>query len=147
MEKSELILSILKLTIEGEKYEKKISQQIQYLNVKDTEHTGIGLFVYFDYNAKIEQFRLSKTELEDLFGDFNHQLEKYELIFTLLAYFLCHITFPFILFIATKLPSLPLIKIASFDKIGVSTPPTGSVQIFFDVSRLKAEIKPDWDTT
>ncbi|MDA8901642.1 hypothetical protein OAD98_00145 [Flavobacteriales bacterium] len=80
MEKSELILSILKLTIEGEKYEKKISQQIQYLNVKDTEHTGIGLFVYFDYNAKIEQFRLSKTELEDLFGDFNHQLEKYELI-------------------------------------------------------------------
>ena len=73
-------------------------------------------------------------------------LEKYELIFTLLAYFLCHITVPFILFIATKLPSLPLIKIASFDKIGVSTPPTGSVQIFFDVSRSKAEIKPDWDT-
>lgn len=77
---SELILKVIESTIEGEKYEEKLTHQIRFLIEKEGEHTGIGLFIYFSYNDGIDRFRLTKSELLETFGEHNNQLDKFELI-------------------------------------------------------------------
>ncbi len=80
MIESELISNILELTVEGEKFEALLYQQINHLTVKKKEHTGVGLFVYLKYDKEIEKYRLSDSQLDELFGNYNHQLDKFELI-------------------------------------------------------------------
>jgi len=80
MLKSELISDILELTVEGEKFEDLLFQQIDHLIIKEEEHTGVGLYVHFRYDKEIEKYRLSDSQLDELFGNFNHQIENFELI-------------------------------------------------------------------
>lgn len=76
---SELIATIIDLTIEGDKFETQIFEQIEFLTEKKHEHTVVGLFVYLKPEEGIEKYRLSKSQLEIMFGNHNHQLTKFEL--------------------------------------------------------------------
>ncbi|WP_375578510.1 hypothetical protein ABWH96_15980 [Marivirga tractuosa] len=80
MIQSELISEILELSVEGEKFEDLLFEQINYLTIKEEEHTGVGLFVYFKYEKGIEKYRLNDSQLKELFGECNHQIENFELI-------------------------------------------------------------------
>jgi hypothetical protein len=80
MIKSEFVSNIVELTVEGEKFEDILFEQIRYLTEKEVEHTGVGLYVYFKYEPEIEKYRLTKLQLTDLFGGFAQRLEKFELI-------------------------------------------------------------------
>ena len=80
MIKSELISDILELNVEGEKFEDLLFKQIDHLIIKEEEHTGVGLYVHFRYDKEIERYRLSDSQLDELFGNFNHQIENFELI-------------------------------------------------------------------
>lgn len=80
MIKSELISTILELTIEAEKFESQLFEQIELLTEKEYEHTGVGLYVYLKPENGIEGHRLSKSQLEQMFGEHNHELTKFELI-------------------------------------------------------------------
>jgi hypothetical protein len=80
MIKSELISEIIELTLEGEKYEDLLFDQIKYLTEKEEEHTGVGLYVYLKQDLGIEKYRLTESQLIELFNNHNHQLEKFELI-------------------------------------------------------------------
>jgi hypothetical protein len=80
MIKSEFISNIIELTIEGEKFEDILFEQIRHLTVKEEEHTGVGLYVYFKYEPEIEKYRLTESQLAELFGEYAHRLEKFELI-------------------------------------------------------------------
>lgn len=78
--RSKLISNIIEVTVKGEKFEDLLIQQMKYLSEIDEEHTGIGLYVYFKYDHEIEKFRLSESQLQELFGNHAHRLEKFELI-------------------------------------------------------------------
>ncbi len=80
MIKSEFVSNIVELTVEGEKFEDILFKQIRHLTEKEKEHTGVGLYVYFKYEPEIEKYRLSESQLTELFGGFAHRLEKFELI-------------------------------------------------------------------
>jgi hypothetical protein len=80
MIKSELISSIIELTIEAEKFENQLFEQIELLTEKESEHTGVGLYVYLKPENGIERHRLSESQLEEMFGEHNHELTKFELI-------------------------------------------------------------------
>jgi hypothetical protein len=80
MIESALISEIIKLTVEGEKFENMLFEQINYLTIKEKEHTGVGLFVYLKQDKGIEKYRLTDSQLSELFGDHNHQIENFELI-------------------------------------------------------------------
>lgn len=80
MIKSELISTILELNIEAEKFESQLFEQIELLTEKEYEHTGVGLYVYLKPENGIEGHRLSKSQLEQMFGEHNHELTKFELI-------------------------------------------------------------------
>jgi hypothetical protein len=80
MIKSEFVSNIIGLSVEGEKFEDILHEQIRYLIEKEKEHTGVGLYVYFNYEPEIEKYRLTKFQLIDLFGEYAHRLEKFELI-------------------------------------------------------------------
>lgn len=80
MIKSEFISNIVELTVEGEKFEELLFEQIRHLTEKEEEHTGVGLYVYFKYEPGIEKYRLTESQLTELFGDFAHRLEKFNLI-------------------------------------------------------------------
>jgi hypothetical protein len=80
MIKSELISNILELTVEGEKFESLLFEQIERLTEKESEHTRIGLYVYLKSESGIEKHRLSESQLEQMFGEHNHELTKFELI-------------------------------------------------------------------
>ncbi|WP_386126693.1 hypothetical protein [Winogradskyella litorisediminis] len=55
-------------------------EQIELLTEKESEHTGVGLYVYLEPEIGIEGHRLSKSQLEQMFGEHNHELTKFELI-------------------------------------------------------------------
>lgn len=80
MIESDFISSIVQLTVEGEKFEDILLEQIRHLTEKEVQHTDVGLFVYFENKPEIEKYRLSESQLFDLFGGFAHRLEKFELI-------------------------------------------------------------------
>ena len=77
---SELITEIIELTVEGEKFDTLLFEQINHLTIKEQEHTGVGLFVYFKYDEGIEKYRLNDSQLRELFGEHNHGIENFELI-------------------------------------------------------------------
>jgi hypothetical protein len=79
---SELITEIIELTVEGEKFETLLFEQINHLTIKEQEHTGVGLLVYFKYNEGIEGCRLNDSQLRGLFGEHEHRIENFELINT-----------------------------------------------------------------
>jgi hypothetical protein len=80
MIKSEFVSNIVELTVEGEKFEDILFEQIRHLTEKEVEHTGVGLYVYFKYEPEIEKYRLTELQLTELFGGFAQRLEKFELI-------------------------------------------------------------------
>ncbi|MEP0212214.1 MAG: hypothetical protein ABJD66_03295 [Cellulophaga sp.] len=80
MIKSELISTIIELTVESEKFESQLLEQIELLTEKESEHTRVGLYVYLKPENGIEEHRLSKSQLEQMFGEHNHELTKFELI-------------------------------------------------------------------
>jgi len=80
MIKSELISNILELTVEGETFEKQLFEQIELLTESRIEHTGTGMYIYFDIDDKTKAHQLSKSQLKEMFGDFNHDLTKFELV-------------------------------------------------------------------
>lgn len=77
---SELISEIIELTVEGEKFQNLLFEQLNHLTIKDQEHTGVGLFVHFKYDEGIEEYRLNDNQLKELFGKHNHKIENIELI-------------------------------------------------------------------
>jgi hypothetical protein len=77
---SELIKEIIELTVEGEKFETLLFEQINHLTIKDREYTGVGLFVYFKHDKGIEEYKLNDSQLEELFGEHNHRIEKFKLV-------------------------------------------------------------------
>lgn len=80
MIRSELVYNIIELTVEGEKFEDILFEQIRHLTEKEEKHTGVGLYVYFKYEPGIEKFRLTEFQLIELFGQYLHRLENFELI-------------------------------------------------------------------
>ena len=80
MIQSELISNIIEFTVEGEKFEDLLFEQIEHLSEKEKEHTGVGLYVYLKPDEHIEKFRLSQSQLDELFGGFKHELTKFELV-------------------------------------------------------------------
>jgi len=82
MIKSELISNILELTVEGEPFENQLFEQIELLADYRFEHTGIGMYIHFEVDEKAKVHQLSKSQLKEMFGNFNHDLTKFELINT-----------------------------------------------------------------
>ena len=80
MIKSELISTIIELTVENEKFESQLFEQLEFLTEKESEHTGVGLYVYLKPENGIEEHRLSNSQLEQIFGKHNHELTKFEMI-------------------------------------------------------------------
>jgi hypothetical protein len=77
---SELVSNIIQLTVEGEKFEEILFEQIEHLTEREEEHTGVGLYVYFKHEPDIETYRLTESQMTELFGGSAHRLEKFELI-------------------------------------------------------------------
>ena len=72
MIESALISEIIELTVEGEKFENMLFEQINYLTIKEKEHTGVGLFVYLKQDKGIMKINLNnfgtKKEITELNG-------------------------------------------------------------------------------
>ncbi len=70
MIKSQLILDIFDLIFEDFEYEGKLRNQIKFLKESETEHTGVGLFVSFEGENGIEDYRIptEKAENKDING-------------------------------------------------------------------------------
>ena len=77
---SELVSNILKLTVEGEKFEEILFEQIEYLTEREEQHSGVGLYVYFKHEPEIEKYRLTESQMTELFGVSAHLLGKFELV-------------------------------------------------------------------
>ena len=67
------------MTLEGEIFESQLFEQIQLLTEKESKHTGVGLYVYLKPENGIEEHKLSKSQLEQMLGEHNNQLTKFEL--------------------------------------------------------------------
>ena len=70
MIKSQLLLDIFDLIFDDFEYEDKLRRQIQFLNEGETEHTGVGLFINFETEQGIENYKIpiEKTENRDVNG-------------------------------------------------------------------------------
>lgn len=80
MIESHLIAEIVHVTLEGELFEEALRQQVQFLEESEYEHTGNGMYVYFEMQAGIEDYRLTYDQRVKLFGANNPELTKFELI-------------------------------------------------------------------
>lgn len=58
---SNYILDILDLGLDGSDSENLLREQILFLSISEREHTGVGLFVYFEAEDLIQQFRVELT--------------------------------------------------------------------------------------
>lgn len=65
MIKSQLLLDIFNIMFDDLEYEENLRNQIQFLEVNETEHTGIGLFVNFKKKQEIEKYRVSIEKNEN----------------------------------------------------------------------------------
>ncbi len=65
MLKSQLISDIFNLILDDSEYEENLRSQIQFLKQGKTEHTGIGLFIYFEAEKGIENYKISTRETEN----------------------------------------------------------------------------------
>ncbi len=93
MIKSEFVSTIIEVTFEGEKFEDLLLEQIQHLSEKEENYTGSGLFLYFQHNNAIENYRLSRAQLNEICGEGCDHLTKFELInpqLKVLAYVTVH---------------------------------------------------------
>ena len=80
MIESEFILTIIEITIEGEKFENQILEQLNFLSEKNNEYTGVGIYTYLQPQVGIEKHQLTKDQLDEMFGIYNNELTKFELI-------------------------------------------------------------------
>lgn len=81
MIKSQLILDIFDLIFEDFEYEGKLRNQIQFLKESGTKHSGVGLFVSFEAESGIEDYRIptEKAENKDINGKANERINGVEL--------------------------------------------------------------------
>ena len=81
MIKSQLILDIFDLIFEDFEYEEKLRNQIQFLKEGETEHTGVGLFVSFEAENGIENYKIptEKAENRDINGKATERINGVEL--------------------------------------------------------------------
>ena len=70
MIKSQLLLDIFDLIFDDFEYEEKLRKQIQFLKESETEHTGVGLFINFETEKGIENYKIptEKAENRDVNG-------------------------------------------------------------------------------
>lgn len=68
MIKSQLILDIFDLIFEDFEYEEKLRNQIPFLKEGKTEHTGVGLFINFEAEKGVENYKIpiEKAENKDV---------------------------------------------------------------------------------
>ncbi|TDQ78321.1 hypothetical protein [Sphingobacterium yanglingense] len=64
MIKSQLILDIFDLIFEDFEFEERLRHQIPFLKEGKTEHSTIGLFVYFDAERGIEKYKIPTENIE-----------------------------------------------------------------------------------
>ncbi|MBB3696684.1 hypothetical protein KMW28_23390 [Flammeovirga yaeyamensis] len=69
---NDILISSLK---ENDEFNDLFSKQIPFLNEGTTEHTGVGLFISFDSDKEIDQFRLTGKQLEIRFKDYSHSFD------------------------------------------------------------------------
>ena len=81
MIKSQLLLDIFDLIFDDYEYEDKLRQQIQFLIEGETEHTGVGLFINFETEQGIENYKISteKAENRDVDGKVIERINGVEL--------------------------------------------------------------------
>jgi hypothetical protein len=80
MIESKLVLAIIHATLEGEKFEDQITQQLNYLEEIEYEHTDSGLLVFIENRKGVKEFRLTDVQMKELFGESGPELSKVELI-------------------------------------------------------------------
>jgi hypothetical protein len=78
---SELIIDILDFTLESEECVEQLTNQMEFLSIKEEEYTETGLFVHFNHAEGIEKFRI-ETDGKNLNvdGKSTYRIEKLELI-------------------------------------------------------------------
>lgn len=62
MIRSQYILDIFDLAFDDHSESDLLRNQIQYLTVRDVDHTGIGAFIHFSRDPQIEQFKLDTSK-------------------------------------------------------------------------------------
>lgn len=62
MIKSQYILDIFDLAFDDHSDCNLLRNQIQFLSVREIEHTGIGAFIYFSFHDQILQFKLDTSD-------------------------------------------------------------------------------------
>jgi hypothetical protein len=65
MLKSQLISDVFNLIFDDSVYEDKLRSQIQFLKQGKTEHTGVGIFIYFEAEKGIENYKISTEKNEN----------------------------------------------------------------------------------
>src|SRR5947207_14585359 len=61
MIQSQYILDIFDLAFDDHVSSDLLRQQVQFLSLAYEEHTGVGLFVHFTADSRIEQYRLNTS--------------------------------------------------------------------------------------
>lgn len=80
MIESKLTLDIITATLQGEKYEDQITNQLEHLEEVEYEHTDSGLLIFIEYRKAVKDFWLTDTQLHEMFGESSPELSKVELI-------------------------------------------------------------------
>jgi hypothetical protein len=77
----EFIYDIIEFTVEGEAFETELFEQLEILSVKEEEHTGIGLFVYFNHSEELENLKANyKCTEKNVDGDPIYDITKILLV-------------------------------------------------------------------
>jgi hypothetical protein len=61
MIQSQYILDIFELAVDDHPFSELLRNQISLLTLRETDHTGIGAFIYFTADNEIERFRLDTS--------------------------------------------------------------------------------------
>jgi hypothetical protein len=77
---SKLTLDIITATLQGEKYEEQITNQLEYLEEVEYEHMDSGLIIFIEYRKAAKEFWLTDAQLYETFGESTTELSKVELI-------------------------------------------------------------------
>ncbi|MNJ84621.1 hypothetical protein D3C87_20780 [compost metagenome] len=80
MIESKLTLEIITATLQGEKHEAQITNQLEHLEEVEYEHTDSGLLIFIEYRKPAKEFWLTDEQLHELFGESSPELSKVELI-------------------------------------------------------------------
>lgn len=60
MIKSQYILDILSLILDGNDIDSKLKKQIKFISEKNRQHTGAGVFIYFDHDKDIFKCKVNQ---------------------------------------------------------------------------------------